>query len=109
MSNRKSFRVTEEEYKQIQHQKEINIENLQKDREIGIKTNKMRIIQMTRELEYRKDQIKKEVSLEKHEDFVDGKKPLFFIQNEIDNAQMNLERLTESTKELEEEYEKSKK
>ena len=74
----------------------------------NIKTYKMQITQIKREIEFKEDQIKKGEFLEAHEGFADKKKTIFFLKNEIDNGIIRIEQLEEQIKGAQEEYDKTK-
>ena len=109
MSKRKSFPVTEDEYNQIQRMKAIKIENVQNERKGTIELNKRRIKHNERAIQHKKDQIKNNTSLEKEESYLDNKKPFFMLQNEIEILEIQNIQFNDSIKNLQEEYEKTKK
>lgn len=103
MSNRKSFKVTEEEYKQLQALKSTSPEDKKRNQVKTIKNTRIRITQMERERDFKKSQVEGKKSEEKHENYADGLKPLWFIQNEIDYINMQIEELKEQIEILENE------
>ena len=105
-TERKSFKVGEEEYKQILRLRQISKEDKQRGRLESIKSNKRRITYAEREIEHRQDQIKTGISLEKHENYFDGKKPLFVLQSDIDETTNQIEQMKEIIKAAQEEYDK---
>ncbi len=102
------FKVNEEDYKLIQRMKSLSDEDKQRNRLFGIKRYKIQIKQQERAIEYKRKQIKEKNSLEKHADFLDGKKPLFMLESDIEQLQFDIDNLKVVLKSAEEEYEKAK-
>ena len=109
MSNRPSFKVTEEEYKQLKRMKAIEAENTQKNRLITMRKNNQKIDQFERMVSDKKDQIAKKDYRERSETFVSGKKPEFMLLNEVDEITGLMTDLKETDASIKEEYEKTKK
>ena len=105
MSNRKSFKVSEEEYKKLQRMKAIDAENTQKNREITIRKNNLSIKQYERMISDKNTQINQKNYTEATESFVDGKKPAFMLQNEIDELNESIIALKEVNDAIKAEYE----
>ena len=108
MSNAKSFRVTEEEYKQIQRMKGLTEENKQKNRLDTIKNNNLMIKHIGRAIEYKRSQIDKKASLEKEDKIIDGKKPIYMLTNECEQIEAHIEQLKEVNEATQAEYDNSK-
>ena len=106
MSNRKSFKVTEKEYMFLQRMKTLSAEDKQRLRLKNIESNKRIIKQRSREINFKKEQIKKKELLEKHDGYLDGKKPFWCLENEIDELEIQIEGLEEQIKGAKEEYDK---
>lgn len=108
MSKRESFKVTEEEYKQVQRMKQIDKENTQRNRELTIRKHTNTITQYGRMIADKRDQIEKNDFRESSDSFVDKKKPAFMLLNEIDELNGVIETTKEANKAINEEYEKAK-
>ena len=106
---KKPYTVSEEEYKLIQRLKLFSKEDKQRTRLLSIKKNKRQIKQKQREVEFKKEQIKNKEVLEKHVDFVDGKKPMWYLQNDIEDIEAQIEELEEQSKYAQKEYDKEAK
>ena len=107
--NLKEKGFTDEDILQLDRSKEISKENIQKTRLETIKVNTRRIIQVKRDVEYKRMQLRKEESLEKDDRYVDGKKPLFILENDIEETEANIKQIEEINKITQEEYDKDKK
>ena len=108
MSNRKGFKVTEEEYKFLERMKAITKEDKQRNRLKTLKNNNNQITKLQRSIDARKEQIKDGMPLEKHELFLDGAKPLWYVQNDIDTDEVQIEELKEMNQAVQEEYDRGK-
>ena len=108
MSNRKSFKVSEEEYKLLQRSKSISTEDKQKQREITIRKYAVKIKQFGRMKKDKEIQVENKNYTEKSDTFVNGKKPEFLLLNEIDELEEQIVDLSDADKALKEEYETSK-
>ncbi|KKL25566.1 hypothetical protein LCGC14_2404020 [marine sediment metagenome] len=107
--NLKEKGFTDEDILQLDRSKDITKENIQKARLDGIEINKMQIKIKEREIAYKKAQLEKKESLEKHDDFVDGKKPLFMLESDIEKIQFDLLQIEEINEATQEEYDKDNK
>lgn len=111
--NRESFKVGKEEYLAFKayqdRQTKFGKEQLKYQRDMALRTNDMRISQLKAEIAYKEDQILSQELTESHDGYIDKKKPIFFLKNEI--LQLNLEifKLEDSNKKLKEEQEKDDK
>ena len=103
---KKPYTVNEEDYKLLQRLKTISKENKQRLRLLSIKTNKTKIKQKQREIDFKQKQLKEEKCVEKHESFVDGVKPLFMLKSDIENIEAEIEQFEEESKYAQEEYDK---
>jgi len=82
-------------------EEEITPEMLERQRTQTIVTSELRIRQFTRMIEDKKDQIENKIYREKSENYVDGVKPDFILQNEIEDIELHISGLMdtiESTK-----------
>ena len=103
------FKVNEEDYKLLQRIKAVTLEDKQNLRLENIEINKRKINQFKRLIKHKEDQIYKKESLEKHEGYLDDKKPLFMLQNEIEEIQAQINQLERANKNSKEEYDKAEK
>ncbi len=92
--------------KKVKRQLLLDKEQKQYTRKLLIKTNNMKIKFKRRELEFKRMQIKEKKCLEKHEDFLDGKRPLFMIESDIDKINFDINEYILQIKNLEEEFKK---
>ncbi len=102
----KKYEVDAKDYAILQTIKAISKEDKQRTRLESIKINNMKLKQKEREVKYKRRQLEKNEPLEKHEDFIDGKKPLFMLESDIDLIQYDINQLKESNKVIQEEYNK---
>ncbi len=109
MSNKKSFTVTEEEYKLIERMKNLSKEDKQHNRLETIKMNKLKIKHQQRGIEYKKDQIRNKVSFEKEEAYLDNKKPIYMLENEVELLEQQNRQLEEINESIQNEYDEEKK
>ena len=90
-SERKPFRVSLEDYKLLEQAKlketKLYKEQAKRIREKQADHLKSQIVQKKRDIAFKKVELKTEV-VEKHPDFVDGLKPKFFIENDIDELEL---------------------
>ena len=107
--NLKEQGFTDEDILQLDRNKEISKENLQKMRIDTIKQNKGQITHFGRSIEHKKQQLKDQTSVEKHEGYIGDIKPLFMLENEIEVLEANIEQFKEVNKSAQEEYDKDKK
>ncbi len=101
---RRSFKVDENEYKEIMRLREIKKEDKQRNRLYTIESNKRRITYGEREIKHKQEQIDKGKSLEKHANYFDGKKPLFMVQNDIEEILNQMKQLKEINELAQKEY-----
>lgn len=102
MSNEKT--VSKEDFALLQTIKAISKETKQRVRLQTIKINELKIKAIKREIVFKKAQLKKKESLEKHEAFIDGKKPLFMLKSDIEKIEFEINDLEEVNKSTQEEY-----
>ncbi len=107
IKNLKAKGISEEDILQLDRSKEITKENMQRQRLQTIKLNKVKIKQFQRMIDYKKEQIKNKEFVEKSEAFVNGKKPEFMLQNEIEEIETLIENLEELNKTTQEEHDKN--
>ena len=107
--NLKEKGFTEDDILQLDRNKEISKENIQKMRLDTIKGNTTRIKHFKRTIEHKKQQITDNTSVEKHEGYIGEIKPLFMLDNEIEVLEANIEQLKEISKLAQEEYDKEEK
>ena len=107
--NLKEKGFTDDDILQLDRNKEISKETMQKTRFETIILTTRRIKQVKRDIEYKRMQIKEKKSLEKDDRYVDGKKPFFMLQNDIEETEANIEQMEESIKTIQEEYDKDEK
>ena len=107
--NLKEKGITDEDILQLDRNKAINKENMQKMRIETIEMQELRIKQQKREIKYKRDQLDKEEPLEKHDDFFDGKKPLFMLESDIEKIEHEIKQGQEGIKALKEEYDRDAK
>jgi len=107
--NLKEKGFTDEDILQLDRNKEISKENMQKMRLETIKMQEMAIIQKEREINYKREQLDNKEPLEKHDDFFDGKKPLFMLESDIEKIQYEIRGIKESIKAIEKEHDDGKK
>ena len=100
------YQVSEMEYKTIQMLKQISKEDKQRQRLILMEANLRKVAQTNREIDYKQKQFDSKEVTEKHDSFVDGKKPLFYLQNDIEDLKAIIKELEFNYKRLEEEYKK---
>ena len=105
----KTRKVTEKEYIQIKRLNSIKKVDKQHFRTQEIKRNEMLVRAKTSEIRFKQDQLTKKESLETHDSFTDGKKPLFMLQAEIEQIKFEIDGTKEIIKHLKEEYEKTEK
>lgn len=102
----KRFKVSKEEYQLLQLAKvkneDVYKKNMEKTREWELKNQQIRLNQIRREINFKEKQLKDGKILEIHADFVDGKKPDFFIVNDIENLEFEIEKIEEAMKNIKE-------
>ena len=102
--NLKEKGFTDDDILQLDRNKEISKETMQKTRFETIILTTRRIKQVKRDIEYKRMQIKEKKSLEKDDRYVDGKKPFFMLENEIEELQGQIDQLKEISKFAQKEY-----
>ena len=107
--NLKEKGLTDEDILQLDRNKEISKENMQKTRLDTIKITIRRIKQVKRDIEYKRMQIKENKSLEKDDRYVDGKKPFFILENDIEETEANIRQMEESIELIQGEYDRDEK
>ena len=78
----------------------------ERQRKILMDANSKKITQHNREIDYKQNQLNTKIVTEKHDSFVDGKKPLFYLQNDIEDIKAEIKELEFSNLRLKEEYDK---
>ena len=107
--NLKAKGFTEEDILQLDRLKEISKEVKQKERLIQTEQYEIQIKIKQREIDFKKRELEKSESLEKHEAFTDGKKPLFMLESDIDKLEFEIKGYKELSKLAKEEYAKEEK
>ena len=107
--NLKGKGFTDEDILQLDRNKEINKENMQKMRLDTILGNKRQIAHFGRAIEHKKEQLEGKTSVEKHEGYIGDVKPLFMLENEIEVLNESIRQLEEVNKAAQEEYDKDTK
>jgi len=105
---KETFKVSEEDYKLVQRLKTIHKEDKQYNRLRSIEFNGLMIKRKEREIVFKQNQLQDGISLEKKEEFVDGKKPLFMLESDIESIEHDIKGLRDITKAAQEEYDKDK-
>lgn len=107
---RKSFKINEEEYQILQTAKlketKIFKEQIQKQREDELIMQELKITHLRREIKFKQEQLGSGKLLEVHENYIDGKKPKFFIENEIEILDNNISKHRDTIEKIKEEIEK---
>lgn len=109
LRNLKEKGFTDEDILQLDRSKAITKENMQKMRLDTIEMQEMRIKQQEREIRYKQEQLDKKEPLEKHDDFFDGKKPLFMLESDIEKIKHEIKQGKEGIKIIKEEYDRDEK
>ena len=81
-------------------------EDKQRSRLDTIKANKRKVIQFGRMIKDKKEQIESKIYKEKSETYIDGAKPDFILQNEVEDITAHMEQLNEISIKIQEEYDK---
>ncbi len=105
--NLKAKGFTDEDILQLDRNKEINKENIQKARKETIEINTRRNKHYRRSIEHKKQQMTDKTSVEKHEGYIGDIKPLFMLENEIEEIEANIKQNEEINKLAQEEYDKA--
>ena len=106
--NLKEKGFTEEDILQLDRNKEISKENLQRARKDTIIVNTRRIRHYKRSIDHKRMQVKTNNIVEKEEAYLEDKKPAFMLENEIEEQAANIEQLEEINKLAQEEYDRDK-
>ena len=105
-----TYSITEEEKKFLDSAKakntELYKEQLIYQRDRAIKQSNLQIKQKERAIKFKQGQINNNESLENHSEFKGGLKPLFYLENDIENIRFEIETLKDSIVKLKEEQEK---
>ena len=106
----KKIRIDAMDYALLQEAKKkkagLDKENMKFTRLQSIEINELRIKQHQRAKAFKEDQVNKGVSLEKHTEFLDDKKPIFYLENEIAEFDLQINRLLDQNKRIQEEMDK---
>ena len=108
LSTIKENDFTLKDVKDLERTRTITNENKQRNRLDTIKNNNLMIRQQERAIEYKQGQVDKKESLEKEEKYIDGKKPIYMITNEIEQIQAHVEQLKEVNTATQKEYDDGK-
>lgn len=105
-----SYNISKQRYDNLK-KAEVRASSLYKEqldyqRDHGLRLNDMRIVQKLREIEYKQIQINTGKLTETHADFKDGVKPIFFLKNDIDFLEFEMKDIREQIKKIKEEQEK---
>ncbi len=103
---KKEIKIDEADKKLLERIKATTPEDKQRQRLDTIKGNERRVIQFGRMIKDKQEQIEDKVYKEKSETYIDGAKPDFILQNEIEDIEAHIEQLKEVTKKTQEEYDK---
>jgi len=106
MDQQKRVKITAEENKlllraKMQGQEDYKVQ-LKYAREKELRTQEVRIVQREREIEYKQSQIDSGKSLEKHDNFLDGIKPLFMLKNDLEDINADVAQMKEQIKQIKE-------
>ena len=107
--NLKEKGFTDDDILQLDRNKAITKENMQKARLDTIKINTRRIKHYKRSIANKQEQIDKKKPIEKEEAYIGEIKPFFMLQNELEEIAANIEQLEEINKLAQEEYDKTNK
>ena len=105
MNERKTKKVTEKDYAALQRIKAYSEEDKQRNRLETIETNSRHIKHMERARDHKKGQVKEGVSVEVHPGYKDFK-PIFMLENEVEEIQSQIEQIKKINKTAQEEYDK---
>ena len=104
---RKTRKVTEAEYAAFEHSRsELGKEQAIENRKKTIERTEIQVINWKRERDNKENQIKTGELLEKHEAFLDGKKPLYILKNELSMITQQIRESEEAIEKLKEMEEK---
>ncbi len=108
LSTIKENDFTLKDIKDLERTRVITNENKQRTRLDTIKNNNLMIKHQERAIEYKQGQVDKKESLEKEEKYIDGKKPIYMIINEMEQIQAHVEQLKEVNTATQKEYDDGK-
>lgn len=108
MNERKTEKVSAKDYAILQTIKAIDQEDKQRARLRAIKQDELHIKIKEREIKYKQEQLANKTPLEKNEEFLDGKKPLFMLESDIDQIEFQIEDMRSRIKTTKEAYEEDK-
>ena len=106
MAKKEEKVISGEDFALLQRIKGLTPGAKQKNRLETIKGNTRRIKHFGRSIIHKKQQIKDETCVEKHEGYIGDIKPLFMLDNEIEEINAQIEQLKEINKATQEEYDK---
>lgn len=86
-------------------EQDLSKENMSYQRKVQLRRNKTMIEQCKRERDFKQGQIDKKELVESHEGYKEKIKPVFFLQNEIDQINLKIEELMEQNENIEKEME----
>jgi len=107
--NLKEKGFTTDDILQLNRNKEISKENIQKARKETISGNTRRIKHYNRSIVHKREQVATGGLKEKHEGYIDDKKPVFMLENEIEEIEANIVQMNEINKLAQEEYDREEK
>ena len=100
---RKTRKVSENAFAAFEHsQSELGKEQAKENRKKTIERGEVDIKNLGREREHKQQQIDSGELLETHEAFLDKKKPLFMLHNEVDIIGKKIEETEENNKKMRE-------
>ncbi len=108
LSTIKENDFTLKDIKDLERTRVITNENKQRTRLDTIKNNNLMIKHQERAIEYKQGQVDKKESLEKEEKYIDGKKPIYMIINEMEQIQAHVKQLKEVNTATQKEYDDGK-
>ena len=108
LSTIKENDFTLKDVKDLERTRTITNENKQRNRLDTIKNNNLMIRQQERAIEYKQGQVDKKESLEKEEKYIDNKKPIYMITNEIEQIQAHVKQLKDVNTATQKEYDDGK-
>ena len=76
-------------------EQDLNKENMEYQRKVQLRRNETQIKQLTREKEFKQEQVNKKSLVEAHEGFKDKIKPSYFLMNEIDQILLKIDEIQE--------------
>ena len=95
---RKTHKISEQDFAKLQQVKAIEKEDLQHGRLRTIEQHSIQIRMKNREIDFKKKQKKDGESVEKHDAFIDGKKPLFMLDSDIERINFDIDSYIEVIK-----------